>query len=89
MKSVRIWDAATGLNVLNLPVDSGGTGEVSFRPDGKRLAASGEAGIYVFVLRIDELVTLAKSYLTRTLTPEECSSICMWMRVQLIHDGCW
>jgi hypothetical protein len=67
-----MWDAATGLNVLNLPVDTGGTGDVSFSPDGKRLAVSGDAGIYVFVLPIDELVALAKSRVTRSLTSEEC-----------------
>jgi hypothetical protein len=67
-----MWDAATGLNVLNLPVDGSGTGDVSFSPDGKRLAVSGMSGIYIFVLPVDELVTLAKSHLTRTLTTEEC-----------------
>jgi WD40 repeat protein len=70
--TARVWDAATSLNVLNLPVDSGGTGDVSFSPDGKRLAVSGMSGIYIFVLPIDELVTLAKSHVTRTLTTEEC-----------------
>jgi WD40 repeat protein/transcriptional regulator with XRE-family HTH domain len=70
--TVRVWDAATGLNVLNLPVDSGGTGDVAFSPDGKRLAVSGMSGIYLFVLPTDELVTLAKSHVTRSLTTEEC-----------------
>jgi WD40 repeat protein/transcriptional regulator with XRE-family HTH domain len=70
--TARVWEAATGLNVLNLPVDGGGTGEVAFSPDGKRLAVSGMSGIYVFALPVDELVTLAKSHVSRTLTTEEC-----------------
>ena len=70
--TVQMWDTATGANLLYLPVDSGGAGGVAFSPDGKRLAVGGKLGVYVFVLPIDELITLAKSRLTRSLTPEEC-----------------
>jgi WD40 repeat protein len=70
--TVRVWDAITGKNLLILPVDSGGAGSVSFNPDGKRLAVGGRSGVYVFVLPVDDVVALAKSRLTRTLTPEEC-----------------
>jgi WD40 repeat protein len=70
--TVRVWDSETGLNVLNLPRDSGGTGDVAFSPDGKRLAVSGISDIYFFDLPIDELVALAKLHVTRTLTTEEC-----------------
>ncbi|HSL30089.1 MAG TPA: protein kinase [Anaerolineales bacterium] len=68
----RLWDVTTGLNTLTLPVDRGGTGDVSFSPDGKRLAVGGVSGVYIFVLPTDELVALAKSRLTRSLTDEEC-----------------
>jgi WD40 repeat protein/class 3 adenylate cyclase len=70
--TAKVWDATTGLNLLTLPVDSRGAGGVSFSPDGKRLAVGGASGIYVFVLPMDELVALAKSRLTRSLTTEEC-----------------
>jgi WD40 repeat protein/class 3 adenylate cyclase len=70
--TAKVWDATTGENLLTLPVDSRGAGGVSFSPDGKRLAVGGASGIYVFVLPIDEVVALAKSHLTRSLTPEEC-----------------
>jgi hypothetical protein len=60
------------VNVLTLPVDSGGAGGISFSPDRKRLAVGGKSGIYVFVLPLDELIALAKSRLTRSLTTEEC-----------------
>jgi WD40 repeat protein len=70
--TLQMWAAATGENLLSLPVDSGGTGGISFSPDGKRLAVGGKSGIYVFVLPIDELIALAKSRVTRSLTAEEC-----------------
>jgi WD40 repeat protein len=70
--TAQLWDTATGVNLLTLPVDNGGAGGVSFSPDGKRLAVGGRSGVYVFVLPIDELIALAKSRLTRSLTVEEC-----------------
>jgi len=69
--TARVWDTASGVNLLTLPVDSR-AGSVSFSPDGKRLAVGAVPGVYVFVLPIDDLVALAKSRLTRTLTTEEC-----------------
>lgn len=70
--AAKAWDAMTGLNLLTMPVESGGTGGVSFRPDGKRLAVGVLSGVYVFVLPMDDLVALARSRLTRSLTVEEC-----------------
>jgi WD40 repeat protein len=70
--TAHIWDAVTGANLLSLPVDSGGTGDVAFSPDGKRLAVGGKSGIYILVLPIDEVIALAKSRVTRSLTTEEC-----------------
>lgn len=66
--TTRVWDSSTGVNLLMLPV----AGVVSFSPDGKRLAIGGESGVYVFVVQIDDLVALAKSRLTRSLTLDEC-----------------
>jgi len=68
----KVWDAVTGTNLLTLPVDSRGAGGVSFRPDGKRLAVGAVSGVYVFVLPIEDLMELAKSRLTRSLTIDEC-----------------
>jgi WD40 repeat protein len=68
--AAKVWEASTGKNLLTLPVP--GASFISFSPDGKRLAVGGEAGVYVFVLPIEDLVALAKSRLIRTLTTEEC-----------------
>ncbi|HLO34163.1 MAG TPA: WD40 repeat domain-containing protein, partial [Anaerolineales bacterium] len=70
--TARVWNVATGETLLTLPVDSGGAGSISFSPDGKRLAVGGKLGVYVFVLPIDDVVALAKSRVTRSLTAEEC-----------------
>jgi WD40 repeat protein/transcriptional regulator with XRE-family HTH domain len=68
--TAKIWEASTGKNLLSLPIP--GASFISFSPDGKRLAVGGDSGVYVFVMPIEDLVTLAKSRLTRTLTTEEC-----------------
>ena len=70
--TAKIWDAATGMNLLTLPVDSHGAGDVAFSPDGEQLAVGAVSGVYVFVLPIDDVVELAQSQLTRSMTDEEC-----------------
>jgi len=70
--TARVWDAASGENLLTLPVDSEGAGGVSFSPDGERLAVGGYLGIYIFALPIEDVLALAKSRLTRSLTTDEC-----------------
>jgi WD40 repeat protein len=71
----RMWDATSGENLLMLPV----AGNVSFVQGGKQLAIGTESGLYGFVLAIDDLIALAKSRLTRTLTPDECQQ---YLRVE-------
>jgi WD40 repeat protein/transcriptional regulator with XRE-family HTH domain len=70
--TTRLWDTTTGVNVLTLNVDSRGTGGVEFSPDGKHLAVGGKSGIYIFLLPIEDVIALAKSRVTRSLTLEEC-----------------
>lgn len=70
--TAKVWDAETGMNLLTLLVDSRGAGGISFRPDGKRLAVGAVSGVYIYVLPIDDLVELAKSRVTRSLTVAEC-----------------
>lgn len=70
--TARVWDAASGMNLLTLPVDSGGTGSAVFSPDGKRLAVGSKSGISIFYLQIQDVIALAQSRVTRTLTLDEC-----------------
>ncbi len=70
--AASLWDATSGENLVTIPADSAGAGSVAFSPDGKRLAVGAVSGVYVFVLPVDEVVAMAKSRLTRSLTLEEC-----------------
>ena len=68
--TTRLWDAATGKELLSL--ESVSTNDVQFTPDGKHLVIGDAIKIQVVALSIDELVQIARSHLTRSLTTEEC-----------------
>jgi WD40 repeat protein len=68
--TTRLWDAATGKELLAL--ESVSTNDVRFTPDGKHLVIGHAIKIQVVALTIDELVQIARSRLTRSLTIEEC-----------------
>ena len=71
--TVRLWDAQTGKLLLTLDGAAQGVGAVAFSPDGTRLAAENYDGTTrVYVLPIPDLIALAQSRLTRTLTTAEC-----------------
>jgi WD40 repeat protein len=67
-----IWDAGTGEFIQSLPHPFMIL-EAVYSPDGKQLLTAGVDGYgRLFILDSDELVSLAKSRLTRFLTVEEC-----------------
>ena len=71
--TARLWDAITGNELLTLTGYQGLPTHASFSPDSSRLAISGQDGsIHVYLLKIEELIALAQSRLTRSLTEEEC-----------------
>ena len=71
--TTTLWEAATGQGLLTLSGHDGGVHAVGFSPDGTRLATGGVDGtVRIYLLRIEELVNLARSRLTRTWTTEEC-----------------
>ncbi|MGH2655199.1 MAG: protein kinase domain-containing protein [Actinomycetota bacterium] len=71
--AARIWEVASGREILSLGGHAGGLSGVAFSPDGTRLASTGYDGtLRVHVLPIDELVRLARTRLTRSFTIEEC-----------------
>jgi hypothetical protein len=49
-----------------------GLGSVAFSPDGRFVATAGDLAVRVYVLPLDDLISLARSRLTRQLTADEC-----------------
>lgn len=71
-EGMRIWDANTGEPIGTLP-HPGTTVEAVYSQDGKRLVTAGMDGFgRLFFMDINELASMAKSRLTRTLSTEEC-----------------
>jgi WD40 repeat protein len=73
--TAKIWDVETGQEILTLPGSQGGVYGAAFSPvdGGSQIAVASNDGIVrVFLLRIDELLALAQSRVTRSLTTAEC-----------------
>jgi WD40 repeat protein/DNA-binding SARP family transcriptional activator len=71
--TAKLWDARTGAELLTLSAHSGPVISISISPDGTRLATGSRDGtVRVYTLLLDELVTLARERVTRSLTDEEC-----------------
>jgi len=76
-RGLKILDFETGQELLTLPF-TGGL-DVQFTPDGTRLIVAVEEEtalvretVRMYLLRLEDLVALAKTRVTRTLTTEEC-----------------
>ena len=71
--TAKVWDAASGMELLVLSGHNGQVTGAAFSPDGKRLAtASEDATVQVYLMDVDELIKLARTRITRSLTVEEC-----------------
>ena len=72
-QTTKVWDAESGVELLTLRGHSGIVLDVALSPDGRRLAnASGDRTVEVYALDVRELLNLARTRVTRTLTTEEC-----------------
>jgi WD40 repeat protein/transcriptional regulator with XRE-family HTH domain len=71
-KTAKIWDALTGKHLLTLYASDALT-SVAFSPDGSQLATASRDGTnQIYLLKVEELVAVAKQRVTRSLTTEEC-----------------
>jgi WD40 repeat protein len=67
--TARVWDATNGQELITLTVLPLGLFDVTISPDGKYLATAGRDGaVRLFVLSTNELISLAQSRVTRSLT---------------------
>jgi len=70
---IRIWNTETGQPLYTLPGHTQVVVDLTFSPDGRYLiSASADGTARIYLLPIDELITLAQSRLTRSLTNAEC-----------------
>ena len=71
--TAKVWDAATGIQLLTLKGHTQEVYALAFSPDGTRLTTvSYDGTIRVWALRLEDLVQIARSRLTRELTADEC-----------------
>jgi WD40 repeat protein len=71
--TTRLWDATTGAEEFALTGHTGIVTGLAFNPDGTHLATTSRDGtIRVYALNIKDLIKIALSHLTRSLTPQEC-----------------
>jgi WD40 repeat protein/transcriptional regulator with XRE-family HTH domain len=76
-KTVKIWNVAQsggqGEQPLTLYGATASVFGIAYSPDGKRLAAASIDGIVrVYALPLEDIIAIAKSRVTRTLTTDEC-----------------
>jgi WD40 repeat protein len=71
--TAKVWDMNTGQEWLTLSAQDA-LDSLAFSPDGARLATGEFRGgqVRVFALDLEELVALAQSRVTRSLTDDEC-----------------
>jgi WD40 repeat protein len=72
-KKIRIWEFATGRELLVLSGPGAQVMNLAFNSDGRQLAAATARGeALVYALTVEDLVRVARSRITRSLTPGEC-----------------
>lgn len=69
---VRVWDLNTSQLRLELSTFTDPITRVAFNPDGHLVASNAGGLTYFYALSQEELVNLARSRITRPMTPEEC-----------------
>ena len=71
--TIRLSDPSTGLERLTLTGHERGVPSLAFSPDGARLASADVDGnLRIWALELDDLITIARSELTRALSDAEC-----------------
>jgi WD40 repeat protein len=70
---IKIWDMRTGQERFTLFGPGLGFQTVAYSPDGKYVAGGGTGpSIEIYLAKLEDIVALAHSRLTRNLTTDEC-----------------
>jgi WD40 repeat protein len=70
-RTAKVWETATGRELLTLKGHENWILSAAWSPDGKRLASAGQS-VQVYAMDIELLMSLARSRVARNLTLEEC-----------------
>jgi WD40 repeat protein len=71
--TAKVWDAGVGRELLSLHGHQSAVTSIAWSPDGERLASAGADAIaQVYAIDPTALLHLARSRITRDLTPDEC-----------------
>jgi WD40 repeat protein len=71
-RTAIVWDMRSGKELLVF-THTAGVADLDFSPDGRRLATGSEDGmVRVIPLEVNDLLQLAQTRVTRSLTPAEC-----------------
>jgi WD domain, G-beta repeat len=80
--TARVWDATSSRELFGIARYPWVTLTVAFNPAAPRLAVSSQDGkVYIYTLDVDELITIARKSVSRSLTAEEC-------QIYLHQDRC-
>ncbi|MGJ5818329.1 WD40 repeat domain-containing protein [Paludibaculum fermentans] len=71
--TIRVWDMTNSTELLRYSAHAGGANRVAYSPNGKMVASSGADGfIRTYAATYDDLLDLARHYVRRSLTADEC-----------------
>jgi WD40 repeat protein len=71
--TAKLWDVTTGLELATLYGQTGSPNTLTYSPDGAHIVTADNDGtIRTYVVDTGELVALARSRVTRSLTTQEC-----------------
>jgi hypothetical protein len=71
-RTAKVWEAASGRELRTLSGHDGGIWGIAFSPDGTRLATASADKKVRFHIILQDLLALARTRATRSLTSEEC-----------------